>query len=115
MQQSSRLHYRCGSSFILFTVFIGFIVFLFVPTDPLWLRIVYRIVLIPLIIGLSFELLQLTNAVRNVKWLSRLGYPGLWVQLLTTKSPNDEQVEVAIYSFNYLQSQSENKETTTLQ
>ncbi|AQL56101.1 DUF1385 domain-containing protein [Abyssicoccus albus] len=107
VQQSSRLHYRCGSSFILFTVFIGFIVFLFVPTDPLWLRIVYRIILIPLIIGLSFELLQLTNAVRNIKLLSWLGYPGLWVQLLTTKQPNDEQVEVAIHSFNYLLTKSE--------
>lgn len=99
IQKESRLHYRCGSSFILFTVLIGVVVYMFVATDPLWWRIVNRILLIPVVIGLSFEFLQLTNKVRHIPMLRWLGYPGLWLQLLTTKEPNDDQVEVAIHSF----------------
>lgn len=99
IQKQSRLHYRCGSSFILFTVLVGVIVYMFVATDPLWWRIVNRILLIPVVIGLSFEFLQLTNKVRHIPVLKWLGYPGLWLQLLTTKEPDDDQVEVAIHSF----------------
>ncbi len=99
VQKQSRLHYRCGSSFILFTVIIGIIVYMFVATDPLWWRIVNRIFLIPVVIGLSFEVLQLTNKVREIPILKVLGYPGLWLQLLTTKEPDDDQVDVALHSF----------------
>src|SRR5690625_4135168 len=99
VQKQSRLHYRCGSSFILFTVIIGVVVYMFVATDPLWWRIVNRIFLIPVVIGLSFEVLQLTNKVRHIPVLKILGYPGLWLQLLTTKEPDDEQVDVALHSF----------------
>jgi len=100
VQKQSRLHYRCGSSFILFTVIIGIVVYMFVATDPLWWRIVNRIFLIPVVIGLSFEVLQLTNKVRHIPVLKILGYPGLWLQLLTTKEPDDDQVDVALHSFN---------------
>ncbi|UOQ42548.1 DUF1385 domain-containing protein [Halobacillus salinarum] len=99
VQKQSRLHYRCGSSFILFTVIVGMFVYMFVATDPLWWRILNRVLLIPVVIGISFEVLQLTNKVRNVPLLNVLGYPGLWLQLLTTKEPKDDQVEVAIHSF----------------
>lgn len=99
VQKQSRLHYRCGSSFILFTVIIGVIVYMFVATDPLWWRVVNRIILIPVVLGLSFEVLQLTNKVRHIPVLKVLGYPGLWLQLLTTKEPDDEQVDVALHSF----------------
>ena len=102
VQAQSRLHYRCGSSFILFTVIIGMFVYFFFPTDPLWLRVVIRILLIPVVLGISFEVLQATNALRNVPVLRFLGYPGLWLQLLTTKEPKDDMVEVAIASFNKL-------------
>ena len=102
VQAQSRLHYRCGSSFILFTVVVGMFVYLLVPTDPLWLRVVNRLALIPVVLGLSFEVLQLTNKVRHVPVLRFLGYPGLWLQLLTTKEPKDDQVEVAISSFQEL-------------
>jgi uncharacterized protein YqhQ len=78
-----------------------FIYFL-VPTSPLWLRIVDRLLLIPVVIGVSFEVLQLTNKVRNIPILRWVGYPGLWLQLLTTKEPSDDQVEVSIASFNRL-------------
>lgn len=99
VQKQSRLHYRCGSSFILFTVIIGVFVYMFVATDPLWWRIVNRIILIPVVVGISFEVLQITNKVRNIPILKVLGYPGLWLQLLTTKEPDDDQVEVALHSF----------------
>ena len=108
VQKQSRLHYRCGSSFILFTVFVGMIIYFFVPTDPFWLRIVNRILLIPVVLGVSFEVLQATNACRNIPVLRMLGYPGLWLQLLTTKEPSDDQVEIAIASFEKLREVEEN-------
>ena len=110
VQKQSRLHYRCGSSFILFTVVIGVFIYLLVPTDPLWVRLVYRVALIPVVLGVSFEVLQLTNKVRDIPVLKGLGYPGLWVQLLTTKNPDDKQVDVAIHSFNELLSRDKLRE-----
>ncbi len=110
VQKQSRLHYRCGSSFILFTVIIGMFIYFFFPTDPLWLRVVIRILLIPVVLGISFEVLQGTNALRNIPVLKYLGYPGLWLQLLTTKEPKDEMVEVAIASFNKLHEVERNPE-----
>ncbi len=72
VQAESRLHYRCGSSFILFTVLVGFIVYMFVPVDPLYARVLNRILLIPVVLGLSFEVLQLTNKLREVPGTARL-------------------------------------------
>ncbi|GAA3725236.1 DUF1385 domain-containing protein [Salinicoccus jeotgali] len=102
VQHHSRLHYRCGSSFILFTVLVGFVVYMFVPVDPFYVRILNRLALIPVVIGLSFEFLQFTNKVRHVPVLKWFGLPGLLLQLLTTKQPDHKQVEVAIASFNRL-------------
>lgn len=106
VQSQSRLHYRCGSSFILFTVIVGmFVYFIFqniFTIDSLWERVMNRLLLIPVVLGISFEVLQATNALRNIPVLKYLGYPGLWLQLLTTKEPIDTQVEVAIASFNKL-------------
>lgn len=102
VQAQSRLHFRCGSSFMLFTVIVGMFVYFLVPTDPFWLRIVNRILLIPVVLGISFEVLQVTNSLRNIPVLKYLGYPGLWLQLLTTKEPDNQQVEVAIASFEKL-------------
>lgn len=102
VQAESRLHYRCGSSFILFTVLVGFVVYMFVPVDPLYVRVINRILLIPVVLGLSFEVLQITNKLREVPVLKFLGLPGLWLQYLTTKQPHNDQVEVAIHSFNHL-------------
>jgi uncharacterized protein YqhQ len=100
VQKFSRLHYRCGSSFIIFTVIVGVIVYSFFSWDSIWERIWLRIVLLPVVIGVSYEVLRLTNAVRDVPVLRYLGYPGLWLQLLTTKEPTDDQVAVSIASFN---------------
>lgn len=102
VQKQSRLHYRCGSSFILFTVLVGFVLYMFVPLEPFHVRIINRIILIPVVLGLAFEVLQFTNKLRNIPVLKYLGQPGLWLQYLTTKEPQDDQVDVAIHSFNHL-------------
>ncbi|WP_075982275.1 DUF1385 domain-containing protein [Bacillus massilinigeriensis] len=116
VQAHSRLHYRCGSSFILFTVVVGLFIYMFVPTDPLWVRILNRLALIPVVLGVSFEVLQLTNKVREVPVLKYLGYPGLWLQLLTTKEPTDDQVEVAILSFKeLLRKENETEQSSTIE
>lgn len=102
VQKQSRLHYRCGSSFILFTVIVGMFIYLFFPVDPLWFRVLIRILLIPVVLGVSYEVLQFTNSLRDIPGLCYLGYPGLWLQLLTTKEPDDDMVEVSIASFKKL-------------
>ncbi|CRK84100.1 DUF1385 domain-containing protein [Neobacillus massiliamazoniensis] len=102
VQAHSRLHYRCGSSFILFTVIVGVFIYFLVPTSPFWLRVVDRLLLIPVVLGIAFEVLQITNKLRDIPILKYLGLPGLWLQLLTTKEPDNKQVEVAILSFKEL-------------
>jgi uncharacterized protein YqhQ len=102
VQAHSRLHYRCGSSFILFTVIVGVFIYFLVPTSPFWLRVVDRLLLIPVVLGIAFEVLQITNKLRDIPLLKYLGLPGLWLQLLTTKEPDNKQVEVAILSFKEL-------------
>lgn len=100
VQRYTRLHYRCGSSFIIFSVIVGVIVYSFFTWDTLWERIYIRLLLLPLVLGASYEVLRATNAVRDIPILRYLGYPGLWLQKLTTKEPNDDQVAVSIASFN---------------
>jgi uncharacterized protein YqhQ len=100
VQKYSRLHYRCGSSFMMLTIILGVIIYSVVPWDNLMERVLQRIILLPVVIGISFEVLKGTNAVRDIPGLKYLGYPGLWLQLLTTKEPKDDMVEVSIASFN---------------
>ena len=66
----------------------------------MWERIYLRVLLLPVVLGVSYEALRFTNALRDMPVLRYLGYPGLWLQKLTTKEPNDEQVAVSIASFN---------------
>jgi uncharacterized protein YqhQ len=100
VQKFNTLHYRCGSSFIILTVIIGVIIYSFVSYDTFAERIIQRLILLPLVIGVSYEALRITNALRDIPVLRYLGYPGLWLQKLTTKQPEDAQVEVSIASFN---------------
>lgn len=102
IKKHSKLHYRCGSSFVIFSVFVSIALYFFFPTDDLAARLVSRIILIPVVMGVSYELLKLANAARNTKMLKFISYPGLWMQGLTTKEPTDDQIEVAIASFNRL-------------
>jgi uncharacterized protein YqhQ len=101
VQKYNTLHYRCGSSFIVLTVIVG--IFLYsLPVfswDSIWERLGIRLLLLPIVIGISYEVLRFTNSVREIPVLRYLGFPGLWLQKLTTKEPTDDQVEVAIASF----------------
>jgi len=100
VQKFTRLHYRCGSSFIILSVIVGVLVYSFFEWDNLWERVYIRVLLLPVVLGFSYEVLKFTNALRDTPVLRYLGYPGLWLQLLTTKEPTDDQVEVSIASFN---------------
>jgi len=100
VRRQSRFHYRCGSSFIVFTVIVGVVVYSLFEYDSLWERLWIRIALLPAVIGVSYETLRLTNRLRGFPFLRGLGYPGLWLQKLTTKEPTDDQIEVSIASFN---------------
>lgn len=95
IQVYSPRHPRCGTSFIVIVAMVAFVVFLMLaPVDFVW-QVVARIVLIPLIAGLSYELLKAGAATR---WMSWANQPGIWLQSITTKEPSDDMVEVAIVS-----------------
>ncbi|WP_106768098.1 DUF1385 domain-containing protein [Paenibacillus faecalis] len=115
VQKHSRLHYRCGSSFMMLTIVLGVVVYSVVPWDTMTERVIQRIVLLPVVLGVSFEFLKLTNSLRDVPVLRYLGYPGLWLQLLTTKEPTDDQVEVSIASFNRMRELDAQYEKVTVQ
>lgn len=95
--RSSRLHRRCGSSFVLFVMFVSIVLFFFIRTDSMLLRVVYRIVLIPVISGISYELIRLAGRTDNIV-VRIISAPGLWMQKLTTKEPDETMIEVAIKS-----------------
>ncbi|MBR3306755.1 MAG: DUF1385 domain-containing protein [Lachnospiraceae bacterium] len=97
VMRSSRFHKRCGTSFMLFVVLLGVILCFFIRTEILWMRVVIRLALIPVIAGISYELLQLAGK-RDSIILSIISAPGLWMQRITTREPDEEMVEVAIAS-----------------
>lgn len=94
-QQFYTLHPRCGTSFLLFVMVISFVLHLFLGWPNLTLRIVSRLLLVPVVAGLSYELLKWAG--RSDNWLVKiLSLPGLYLQKLTTNEPTYEQLEVAI-------------------
>ena len=94
-QQFYTLHPRCGTSFLLFVMVISFVLHLFLGWPDLALRIISRLLLVPVVAGLSYELLKWAG--RSDNWLVKiLSLPGLYLQKLTTKEPDDKQLEVAI-------------------
>ncbi len=93
----SKEHKRCGTSFMLVVMFFSILFFLFIRTDTLWLRVVVRLLLVPVIAGVSYEFIRLAGR-SNSKLLYILSKPGFWLQGLTTKEPDDEMIEVAIQS-----------------
>lgn len=101
VRSSSKQHKRCGTSFLLIVMIISVVMFIlvgiFFKIDTLWLRIMSRVILIPVIAGISYEFLRLAGNSDNpvVNFLSR---PGLLFQKLTTKEPDDSMIEVAMKS-----------------
>lgn len=97
VRKSSKQHKRCGTSFMLFVMIISIVLFMFVRVSNPWLRLVVRLLLIPVIAGISYEFIRLAGRSEN-KIVEILSKPGLWLQNLTTREPEDDMIEVAIAS-----------------
>lgn len=102
VRKSSRLHKRCGTSFLLFVVVISIISFILVSAiipeaSSGWLKLVVRLALIPIIAGISFEILRLAGN-SDGKIIGLISKPGIWLQRLTTREPEDDMIEVGIAS-----------------
>ncbi len=95
VRKSSKQHKRCGTSFLLIVMVISILFFMVVRVDTLWLRIVSRIILVPVIAGVSYEFLRLAGR-SDSSLVNLLSRPGMWMQNLTTKEPDDKMIEVAI-------------------
>jgi uncharacterized protein YqhQ len=100
IKKYSRAHVRCGTSFLFFVLFIAIVIFSLVGVWDLWLMVLSRIVLIPVIMGLGYELIYF-GAKHTDNWFMKIVLaPGLWLQSLTTGEPDDKQLEVAIAAMN---------------
>ena len=97
VQKSSRFHKRCGTSFLLLVLLITILFFMFVRVESPVLRLLYRLLLVPVIAGVAYEWIRLAGRYEN--WLINLiSAPGLWLQNLTTREPTAEMIEVGIAS-----------------
>jgi uncharacterized protein YqhQ len=97
VRKSSRLHKRCGTSFLLIVMLISIVFFMFIRVDSRILQLVLRLLLIPVIAGVSYEFIRLAGRYDN--WfVNALSQPGLWMQRLTTREPEDDMIEVGIAS-----------------
>ena len=97
VMRSSRLHKRCGTSFMFFVLFVSIILFFFIRVSNPVLKIVLRILLIPVIAGISYELIRLAGRSDNII-VKILSAPGMAIQRITTKEPTKEMIEVGIAS-----------------
>lgn len=93
----SRYHKRCGTSFLFIVMIVSIFVFMFITAKQMWLRFLLRLVLIPVVAGISYEFIRLAGRSENPV-VNALSKPGLWVQKLTTKEPEEEMIQVAIIS-----------------
>lgn len=97
VRKQTTVHKRCGTSFLLIVMFVSILFFMFIVVGNLWLRMALRILLIPVIAGLSYEFIRYAGGHDN-KVINILSKPGLMLQGLTTKEPTDDMIEVAIAS-----------------
>jgi uncharacterized protein YqhQ len=96
VQKFSPLHPRCGTSFLLIVMVLAIIVFSFVGIPGLFWLVVSRLIGIPLIIGLAYEVIKYAGKHTDSKFMSAIMYPGLLLQRLTTREPDLDEIEVAI-------------------
>lgn len=97
VRKSSKEHKRCGTSFMLFVMIVGIVLLFFVRVESPLMRVIVRIALLPVIAGISYELIKWAGSSENPV-VCILSKPGLWLQGLTTKEPDDEMIEVGIAS-----------------
>lgn len=97
VKKYSRYHKRCGTSFLFIVMIVSIIVFMFIDAPSAWLRLLIRLLLVPVIAGISYEFIMFAG--RSDSWISNvLSAPGKWVQRLTTREPDLDMIEVAIAS-----------------
>ena len=101
LKNFTKEHPRCGTSFILLVVMVSIIVFMLFPRDNLIYFVLLRIILVPIIAGISYELLKIGSRSRFKLVKNLLNGPGMLIQKLTTKEPDESQLEVAIESMEY--------------
>lgn len=114
VRKSSRQHKRCGTSFLFVVLIISVLVFMFIRMDSHILRVLCRLLLVPLIAGISYEFIRLAGRTEN-PIINALSYPGLLVQKITTREPDDSMIEVGIASveavFDWKKFQEEDKDS----
>lgn len=97
VRKSSKLHKRCGTSFLIIVMLVSIVFFMFIRVDSKLLRLVLRLILIPVIAGVSYEFIRLAGRYDN-PIVDLFSKPGLWMQRITTKEPDDDMIEVGIAS-----------------
>ena len=97
-QKHTTLHPRCGTAFLMTVFVIAILIFSLAGQPTLWVKILSRLVLLPVVAGVSYEVLRFSGRNYNLWWVKALAQPGLWLQKLTTAAPDDAMVEVAIAS-----------------
>ncbi len=95
VRRASRFHKRCGTSFMFFVMIISIIIFIFIQTDYRWLNLLLRVILVPLVAGISYEILKFAGNHSGV-FVNILSSPGLLMQRFTVNEPDDDMIEVAI-------------------
>lgn len=103
----SRLHPRCGTSFLVYVMIISIILFSFVSWGNMWIRLGMKLLLLPVVAGISYEIIRWAGRSKN-KVVCVISRPGMWLQNITTREPDDSQLEVAIESMKAVLT--ENKE-----
>jgi hypothetical protein len=96
VKKYSTAHTRCGTSFLLVVLVIAIVVFALIGRPSIWISIIWRIILIPVIAAISYELIKLEANYSRNRFVGWMLTPGLWLQAMTTRKPSDSQLEVAI-------------------
>ncbi|MFC1648916.1 DUF1385 domain-containing protein [Nanoarchaeota archaeon] len=92
-------HFRCGTSFILIVLLLSILFYMFIPLSlSFWAKYAWRIALLPVIAGVSYEIIRLAGKSKDSKFIKIISYPGVLLQHITTREPDDEMIEVAIKS-----------------
>ena len=97
-----RLHPRCGTAFLLIVMLVSILIFALLGWADLWERILSRIILLPVVAGISYEIIRFSARSSN-RFVKLATLPGLWLQYLTTREPDDSMIEVAIKSLEAVQ------------
>jgi uncharacterized protein YqhQ len=95
VKKQRRFHPRCGTSFIFITLIISILIMCLVPFKATWLRVISSLILLPLMVGISYELIRIAGRYTNT-FTKIISAPGLWIQRITTREPDDSQIETAI-------------------